>query len=298
MLLNHKLSVVLLAFTATIFSQAVSAKPKVIKEERSLYQNVFVEDDGDKRCLKFSVKRRTSSQSCMYKSQPKKVVFNYTKFAMSALVFKTKPERVLIIGLGGGTLSNNLLDLYPEIEIDNVEIDPAVVSVAVEYFGFKQTAKVKTHIQDGRIFIKRAQRKKLQYDLIILDAFNGEYIPEHLLTKEFLQESKSLLADDGVLVANTFSSSKLYHHESATYHDVFGDYYSIKKSTNTGNRVLVVGKSLLNQAEITSNAELLKQPLATFGVDIEETFGYITFEPKVVTEYRILTDQYSPANLL
>ena len=168
MLHNHKLNIVILAFTSILFSQVVSAKPKVIKEERSLYQNVFVEDDGDKRCLKFSVKRRTSSQSCMFKSQPKKVVFNYTKFAMSALVFKAKPERVLIIGLGGGTLSNNLLDMYPEIEIDNVEIDPAVVSVAVEYFGFKQTEKVKTYIQDGRIFIKRAQRKKLQYDLIIL----------------------------------------------------------------------------------------------------------------------------------
>ncbi|MGB0935936.1 MAG: spermidine synthase [Colwellia sp.] len=298
MLHNHKLSIVVLAFASLLFSQAVTAKPKVIKEERSLYQNVFVEDDGDKRCLKFSVKRRTSSQSCMFKSQPKKVVFNYTKFAMSALVFKTKPERVLIIGLGGGTLSNNLLDMYPEIEIDNVEIDPAVVSVAVEYFGFKQTEKVKTHIQDGRIFIKRAQRKRLQYDLIILDAFNGEYIPEHLLTKEFLQESKSLLNENGVLIANTFSSSKLYHHESATYHYVFGDYYSIKKSENVGNRVLVVGHSLLTEDTIAKNAKLLKQPLATFGVDIEETFEYIEFEPSFKSEYRILTDQYSPANLL
>jgi spermidine synthase len=298
MLHNHKLNIVILAFTSILFSQAVSAKPKVIKEERSLYQNVFVEDDGDKRCLKFSVKRRTSSQSCMFKSQPKKVVFNYTKFAMSALVFKVKPERVLIIGLGGGTLSNNLLDMYPEIEIDNVEIDPAVVSVAVEYFGFKQTEKVKTYIQDGRIFIKRAQRKKLQYDLIILDAFNGEYIPEHLLTKEFLQESKSLLNENGVLVANTFSNSKLYHHESATYHDVFGDYYSIKKSKNVGNRVLVVGHSLLTEEAIAQNAKLLKQPLATFGVDIEETFEYIEFEPTIESDYRILTDQYSPANLL
>ena len=48
----------------------------------------------------------------------------------------------------------------------------------------------------------------------MLDAFDHEYIPEHLLTQEFLKEVKSLLAPGGVLAANTFSSSRLYDHES------------------------------------------------------------------------------------
>ena len=55
----------------------------------------------------------------------------------------------------------------------------------------------------------------------MLDAFDGEYIPEHLMTVEFL-EMRDLLSDDGVLVANTFASSKLYDYESATYAEAFG----------------------------------------------------------------------------
>ncbi len=45
---------------------------------------------------------------------------------------------------------------------------------------------------------------------VILDAFASDYIPEHLMTAEFLEESRSLLTAEGVLVANTFSTSTLY----------------------------------------------------------------------------------------
>jgi spermidine synthase len=279
-------------------SFSASVQAKVIKEERSLYRNIFVEDTGDKRCLKFSVKRKTSSQSCIYKSKPNELVFDYAKYVMTSLVFNVAPKNVLIIGLGGGTLSNNLLVMYPDIAIDNVEIDPAVVRVAIDYFDFKQTDKVVSHIQDGRIFIKRALRKKQQYDLIILDAFNGEYIPEHLLTKEFLEETKALLSEQGVLVANTFSSSKLLHHESATYHAVFGDFYSIKKSSNSGNRVLVMPNTTLTDKTLQERAQLLSKPLAEFNVELTSMLELIQLEKDEKTDYRILTDQYSPANLL
>lgn len=278
------------------FSQVSMAQ--VIKEERSLYRNIFVEDIGDSRCLKFSVKRKNSSQSCIYKSAPHKLVFTYTKFVMSALMFNAQPEKVLIIGLGGGTLSNNLLQLYPDIHIDNVEIDPAVVKVASDYFDFKENDKVVTYIQDGRIFIKRALLKKSQYDLIILDAFNGEYIPEHLLTKEFLEETQGLLSERGILVSNTFSTSRLYHHESATYHAVFGDFYSIKDLQNSGNRVIVAAKNLPSIDSLQVQIESLKQPLSQFDIELEKIIGFVQLEKNSPSEYRVLTDQYSPANLL
>ena len=63
----------------------------------------------------------------------------------------------------------------------------------------------------------------------MLDAFDHEYIPEHLLTREFLQEIKGLLAERGVLAANTFASSRLYDFESATYYSVFGEFYRLKQ---------------------------------------------------------------------
>lgn len=291
---NHKL----IGFLAVIFLLPFGLQAEIIKEERSLYRNIIVEDKGDIRCLKFSVKRLKTSQSCIDKTNPQALVFDYTKYVMSSLLFNPSPKKVLIIGLGGGTLSNSLLELFPEVEIDNVEIDPAVIRVAKQYFDFKTSERVRSHTQDGRIFIKRAKRKDLQYDLIILDAFNGEYIPEHLLTKEFLEETQSLLSNDGVLVANTFSSSKLYHHETATYHAVFGDFYSLQKGYNKGNRVIMFPKIKPTNAELSERVVKLESRLADYNIKLMNMLAFLEIEKLPEEEYRVLTDQYSPANLL
>lgn len=283
----------LFTFLFSYFAQA-----KVIKEERSMYRNILVEDKGNLRCLTFSVKKNSSNQSCIFKDNDNKLVFDYTKYIMSAFVFQPKPKRVLIIGLGGGTLSNTLLKLYPNIEIDNVEIDPAVVQVAIEYFKFVQTDKVKSYIKDGRIFIKRALRKEQRYDAIILDAFNGEYIPEHLMSAEFLQETQQLLSDSGIIIANTFSSSALYHHEKATYHHVFGGFYSLVNRHRSGNRILIIDNQPPNKTMLKTNIDALSMPLKMFDIDLPSIMNSLQFEKHETSEHRILTDQYSPANLL
>jgi len=285
-----------------LFSLTVSfAQAKVIHQERSLYRNLLVEDKGDLRCLKFNVKSTKTQQSCYLKSQPQQLVFNYTKLLMASLLLNPDPKRILIVGLGGGTMSNALAQLYPQSQIDNVEIDSAVIKVARNYFGFFENDKIKTYNQDGRIFIKRALLRKQSYDWIILDAFNGDYIPEHLLTKEFLQEAKALLSDNGILSANTFSLSELYAHESATYKAVYGDFYQVKNQDNS-NRIIVVNQNgfaskSLNMIYINN----LKAKLQPFGVDIEQLsrhFFYTEKHQDWPDNTRVLTDQFSPVNLL
>lgn len=274
---------------------------EVIHKERSLYRNILVEESGDLLCLKFNEKTRKSTQSCMYKSKPKKLVFNYTKMTFASLLFIDNPQNVLIIGLGGGTLSNTIHELYPNASIENVEIDPAVIKVARDYFQFIETDKVTSKVQDGRIFIKRAALKKQKYDWIILDAFNGDYIPEHLLTKEFFAEVKSVLAEGGIVAANTFSSSKLYLHESATYYDVFGDFVNVVTDKNS-NRIILAGLNAMpSEPQIAKRVKQLAVKLAPYDVDIHslsEHLFYTRDNQDWPEDTKVLTDQYSPANLL
>lgn len=61
--------------------------------------------------------------------------------------------------------------------------------------------------------------------MVMLDAFDVDYIPAHLLTAEFFQQVRDILAPDGVLVANTFTNSTMYERESATYAAVFGEFF-------------------------------------------------------------------------
>ncbi|MGO2365085.1 MAG: spermidine synthase [Pseudoalteromonas sp.] len=277
------------------------AHAEVIHKERSLYRNILVEETADLRCLKFDEKSRKSSQSCMYKSKPNKLVFNYTKMTFASLLLIDNPQNVLIIGLGGGTLSNVIHELYPNAAIENVEIDPAVIKVARDYFSFIETDKVTSKVQDGRIFIKRAALKKEQYDWVILDAFNGDYIPEHLLTKEFFAEVQSVLAPDGVVAANTFSSSKLYQHESATYAAVFGDFINVSTDKNS-NRIILAGPDEMPSKEaLDARVNKLAPMLKKYDVDIEKlrnSLFYTKGNRDWPEDTKVLTDQYSPANLL
>lgn len=274
---------------------------KTIHSERSLYRNITVDDDGDLRCLKFHTKQQKSQQSCLYKSHPKKLVFSYTKLLMSSLLLNSSPKNILIIGLGGGTLSNTFHQLFPEANITNVELDDAVSKVARKYFSYFENQRIKTVTQDGRIFIKRAALKKQQYDLIVLDAFNGDYIPEHLMTQEFLQEVKKILSDDGVLAANTFSTSKLYAHESATYQAVFGDFYNVR-SDDFSNRIILAQAHSVDSEKlkplIIKNSRQLKLKLKKYGVNSKELSRKIKIDNDWTKNTRLLTDQYSPVNLL
>ena len=288
-----------LLFLAVLFS--VAAHSNVVHEERSLYRNIIVDETGDLRCLKFNTKSSQTSQSCMYKNNPDKLVFNYTKLTFASLLVTDNPKNVLIIGLGGGTLSNVIHALYPAAKIHNVEIDPAVLKVARNYFNFIENDAVTSSVQDGRIFIKRAAIKKQKYDWIILDAFNGDYIPEHLLTKEFFEEVKSVLAEGGVIAANTFSSSKLYEHESATYHAVFGDFINVSRA-NRSNRIILAGvNSMPTEAQINQRIKALNPRLKKYDVDLKAISTYMQ-NTKNKQDWpantKVLTDQYSPANLL
>lgn len=288
-----------LLFLAVLFS--VAAHSNVVHEERSLYRNIIVDETGDLRCLKFNTKSSQTSQSCMYKNNPDKLVFNYTKLTFASLLVTDNPKNVLIIGLGGGTLSNVIHALYPAAKIHNVEIDPAVLKVARNYFNFIENDVVTSSVQDGRIFIKRAAIKKQKYDWIILDAFNGDYIPEHLLTKEFFEEVKSVLAEGGVIAANTFSSSKLYEHESATYHAVFGDFINVSRA-NRSNRIILAGvNSMPTEAQINQRIKALNPRLKKYDVDLKAISTYMQSTKNKQdwpANTKVLTDQYSPANLL
>nr|WP_223271659.1 fused MFS/spermidine synthase [Colwellia hornerae] len=284
-----------------IFLFVNSSNAEVVHQERSLYRNILVDDQGDLRCLKFNVRTTKTNQSCFYKTAPQRLVFNYTKLLFSGLLLIEQPKSILIVGLGGGTMSNILQQLYPTSKITNVEIDPAVVKVARQYFGFLENQAVSSVIQDGRIFIKRALIRKQQYDWIILDAFNGDYIPEHLLTQEFLQEAKDLLSPEGVLSANTFSISDLYAHESATYKEVFGDFYNVRNYKNS-NRIILAAKGKLPSIElINQRAKKLQSRLTPFNIDllkISQQMTPISIEQDWPENTKLLTDQFSPANLL
>jgi spermidine synthase len=105
---------------------------------------------------------------------------------------------VLCIGLGVGIVPRQFA--AEGASVDVVEINPAVVPLAKEYFDLP-SGRFNIVIGDGRYFINRASKK---YHAIVLDAFLGESSPSHLMTKEAFAAMQHILRPEGVLVINSF----------------------------------------------------------------------------------------------
>lgn len=282
-----------LALFCAMSSQAQSGK--LVHSERSLYREVLVYEAGATRCMCFTRNCRIGRQTCMDVKRPNRVVMNYPQMMLAALFVRPQPRSILIIGLGGGTIPRALTEFVPSARIDVVEIDPAVIRVAKEYFRFAESANVKAVAMDGRVYVKRALRDQRQYDMVMLDAFDHEYIPEHLLTKEFLEEVRQLLTPGGVLVANTFSSSRLYDHESVTYAAVFPTFFNLKRD----NRIIIATNGPLPSADAIRSASRQFEPgFSEIGIETSRLLPLFTTKADWRRDARVLTDQYSPANLL
>lgn len=278
-----------------------TSEAKIVEEKRSLYQNVYIMDEVGLTCMRFRKKsHNVLSQSCIFNDTPEYLVFDYYKLAMGATFFLEDPKDMLIIGLGGGVLVNRYKEVYPKANITSVEIDDVVAEMARKYFNYTDEGEqYETHVRDGRVFVKRALRKDKRYDFILLDAFNSDYIPEHMMTKEYLEEVKGLLKPGGIVMANTFSSSALFHHESETYHEVFGELYQIHFDDEKTNRVIVVSNEKLpSKEQLLKKANHYKPLLSPYGVDTLKVFDAISDEVNWDRDAKVLTDQYSPANLL
>jgi spermidine synthase len=287
-------SVLLLAALLACASPRVSRAEDILHTERSLYRQIVVYQEGSVRCMRFT-RLASARQSCVDLADRPRLVFEYLRMMIGALYLAPAPQSVLVIGLGGGTLVDALQRTLPDAAIDAVELDPAVVRVAKAYFDFQPGPRTHVHEEDGRVFVKRALRAGRRYDLVMLDAYDHEYIPEHMLTREFLEEVKGILAPHGVVAANTFSGSRLYDHESATYAAVFGRFFNLKRS----NRVILLRKDGLPDTQtLRANADTLRPKLGPTGIDPAWLLSLFDTRVDWPADARVLTDRYSPSNLL
>ena len=116
------------------------------------------------------------------------------------------PTKILMIGLGGGLDRDLSRPRHAGVTIDTVELDPGVITAA-KIFRPARDNRNEIRAGDGRVLLDRS---KEQYDLILVDAYRGGYVPFHLLTKEFYALLKQRLAPGGAAASfNVHHGNKL-----------------------------------------------------------------------------------------
>jgi spermidine synthase len=126
---------------------------------------------------------------------------SFYTYALEALAYAYHPQMrsALVLGLGAGIVPRRLS--RRSVTVDVVEIDPASLRVARDYFGF-DPAQARVHHADARAFVRTCPRR---FDVVIVDLFHGDGTPDYLVTREFFRDLKNCLADGGVVVFNTFA---------------------------------------------------------------------------------------------
>ena len=172
-----------------------------VYQEDSPYQQIRIRDDD---LFRYLVLDRTF-HAVMWKADPISLFLPYSQLMVASLALVPEPKRGLILGHGGGSLAKWLAHRWPELELDVVELDPAVVRMAEEYFSYQAPPQHHVHVRDARVFLNSTKRT---YDFIWVDAFARQMIPFHLTTVEFFAELRAHLTPDGILAVNSASSGE------------------------------------------------------------------------------------------
>jgi len=237
LLLPAGVGAVFLLATGVLICALAQDQEKLLFEKQSAYSLIRVTEDGrGLRTLWFD--ETGVRQSVVKPGDPDHLELPYARSMMAGLAVRPDPRRVLIVGLGGGTIPNFLRKHYPQATIDVVDIDPEVVRVAERFFGLRRDEHLRAFVADGRRFVEQVRQP---YDMIFLDAYSADSVPYHLTTREFLLSVRRAVEPrQGVVLGNIWSraSNSLYDSMVRTYDEVF-DAVRIVDVRGAGNKIII-----------------------------------------------------------
>ena len=180
-------------------------------------------------------------QSRVDLSAPHSLVAPYARSMFASYLYQPQPRRVLIVGLGGGAMVRFLTHHDPHVQVDVVEIDPAVVRLADQYFGVRSGGNLHVHTADAVAFVESAANR---YDMILMDAFlrpssdtDTTGVPTRLKTMEFLGRLKRALAPGGVVAFNVNEHDSMAD-DIAAVTAAFGQV-AVYRSPPSDNKVVI-----------------------------------------------------------
>jgi spermidine synthase len=256
------------------------------------YNDIFITKRGRELTMSFQLKGYDYTESVANLADPDDLPVRYTQVMTVGMLYPPEVKRVLMIGLGGGSISSYLGRFMPDVVIDTVEVDPEVITAAKKYFGMIGTPRVRYHEGDGRVFLNR---NKESYDLILVDAFHGGYVPFHLLTKEFYTLVKQRLAPGGAAAFNVHDGTKLYASTLMTLRAVFPSVHLF--STGLGEMITVAtGEAAPDETTLAGRAKALQEKFR-FRFELPALLARRTEKPGSTQAGELLTDDFAPAAL-
>lgn len=225
------------------------------------YPKPFVIDDGKSRFLYFNVRLMQSEMSL---KAPHDLAIRYTQKMMAFLLFLPRPKRIVLIGLGGGSLIKFCHRRMPGTHLTAVELDPEVIAFRDAFLVPPDDERLQILQADGAEYIANADKG---IDVLLVDAFDKTGFAPSLANREFFDNAYSKLAGNGVLVINLAGEKESYEGLIGEAMHVFDDQVIVISVPDDGNHVLYAFKERYFEPRWRWLHNYAKELRAKFGLD-------------------------------
>jgi len=212
-------------------------------------------------------------QGAMRIRRPVDLVLEYTREMLFGLLLRENfnpegvwPKKILLIGLGAGSLTKFCYWRLPRSRITTVEIDAGVWAVASQMFKLPENdPRLHVEIADGVEFMAQPGPA---YDYIMVDGYDENARVGALDSLPFYQACRARLTEGGILATNLFGRSRKYTAPLQRLHTAFDGNVRALPACESGNVVALAGKAILLDVP-TETLMLRAQALKTaIGLDL------------------------------
>lgn len=200
------------------------------------YPKPFIIDDGKSRFLYFNVRLM---QSEMLLKAPNDLAIRYTQKMMAFLLFQPRPKRIVLIGLGGGSLIKFCYYRLPGTQLTAIELDPEVIAFRDSFLLPPDDARLQVLQADGAEYLEKTEKG---IDVLLVDAFDKTGFAPSLANREFFDNAYAKLSGNGVLVINLAGEKETYAGLIGEAMHVFDDQVIVISVPDDGNHVLYAFK--------------------------------------------------------
>lgn len=145
-------------------------------------------------------------QSSIDVREPQALMLSYQRpFTGIHAFLDHPPKRMLMLGMGAGSIGTYFQQRYPESELTIVDIEPMMFDMAEDYFFFKPNEHTHYIVSDAYEFLKEYENS---FDLILCDIFGMKSMPEVMLSPTFYHALKLALTEQGRCVMNLICESQ------------------------------------------------------------------------------------------
>ena len=151
-------------------------------------------------------------------------------------------NEVLLLGFGLGSIPHILEKKEKKFfSYTGVEIDEEVIYLASKYVLPNLTSDIDLITSDAITFLSIDTYK---YDLIAMDIFESDYIPDRFETEEYLESLRDRITENGIILYNRLACTKNEIDKSTYYyHEVFNKVFPESTYLTIRGNLMLINRS-------------------------------------------------------